>query len=108
MVVRKVDQNDLIRIINKSPIPLVLLLCNQSSVCENSKIIIERLSKEFNGKIGFLYLDVNENPKIVRAFGIQSIPVYLFFDSGQLVNYAYNASYMTLKSICKQLATIIG
>ena len=47
---------------------------------------IEQLAKEFAGKVIFGKLNVDENPQVASAFGIQSIPTVAIFKNGQIVD----------------------
>ena len=45
--------------------------------------IIEDLSKEYEGKMRFVKVDVDENAGLAAKYGIQGIPALLFFKDGQ-------------------------
>jgi len=46
--------------------------------CKTVSPIIEELSKEYEGKIHFYKIDVENQPELGSLFGIQSIPTILF------------------------------
>lgn len=48
--------------------------------------IVEQLAKEMRGRVAFLKLNTDENPRTAQAFGIQSIPTLLVFRDGNLVD----------------------
>jgi len=48
--------------------------------------VIEQLSSELAGRAVFGKLNVDENPQISRAFGIQSIPTIAIFKNGKAVD----------------------
>jgi thioredoxin 1 len=48
--------------------------------------VIEQLSSELAGRAVFGKLNVDENPEISRAFGIQSIPTIAIFKNGKAVD----------------------
>jgi putative thioredoxin len=54
--------------------------------CVMLKPILEKLSKDFNGKFVLAKLDVQENPKIASDFDIMSIPVVKLFKGGKVVS----------------------
>ncbi len=54
--------------------------------CKMISPIIEQLSGELAGKAIFGKLNVDENPKVSNAFGIQSIPTMIIFKNGQVVD----------------------
>lgn len=45
--------------------------------------IIEELAEDFDGKVDFVKVNVDENPRIASQFSIQSIPTLLMFKDGQ-------------------------
>jgi thioredoxin 1 len=54
--------------------------------CKMISPIIEQLSGELAGKVVFGKLNVDENPNVSNAFGIQSIPTIIIFKNGQVVD----------------------
>jgi thioredoxin 1 len=46
--------------------------------CKAIGPILEELSDEYEGKVDIYKVDVDENPELSQAFGIQSIPSVLF------------------------------
>jgi thioredoxin 1 len=53
--------------------------------------ITEKLSDEYNGKVKFCKLNVDENPQMARKYQVMSIPLLLFFNSGQVVDESLGA-----------------
>ena len=45
--------------------------------------IIEELANEYEGKVDFVKVNVDESPQIATAYSIQSIPTLLFFKEGK-------------------------
>jgi thioredoxin 1 len=45
--------------------------------------IIEELAEDFDGKVDFVKVNVDENPRIASQFSIQSIPTLLMFKDGR-------------------------
>jgi thioredoxin 1 len=54
--------------------------------CKMVSPIIEQLSNELAGKAVFGKLNVDENPNVSNAFGIQSIPTIIIFKNGKAVD----------------------
>jgi thioredoxin 1 len=48
--------------------------------------ITEKLSNEYEGKVKFCKLNVDENQQAARKYQVMSIPLLLFFNSGQVVD----------------------
>lgn len=51
--------------------------------CKALAPTVEKLAQDYNGKIKFCKVDVDENPTTAARFGIRSIPTLLFFENGQ-------------------------
>ena len=53
--------------------------------CKQLKPIFEKLAEEFKGRINFITIDVDENPELSQAYGVQSIPMMVFLNKdGQI------------------------
>ncbi len=48
--------------------------------------ILDELSDEYEGKISFVKVDVDQNPKTATRYGIMSIPTLLIFKNGKPVS----------------------
>ncbi|HVO42456.1 MAG TPA: thioredoxin, partial [Aggregatilineales bacterium] len=53
--------------------------------CKQVAPILEKLAKEFSGKVRIAKVDVDENPGLAQALQIMSIPTLMFFKSGKIV-----------------------
>lgn len=56
--------------------------------CKITEPIIEDLSdsEEYKGKIAFVKIDVDENNDLAQQFNVFSIPTFMAFKGGQVVN----------------------
>lgn len=55
--------------------------------CKQLKPIFEKLAEEFKGRIDFVTVDVDNNPELAQAYGVQSIPMMVFLNKdGQIQN----------------------
>ena len=50
--------------------------------CRMVAPIVEELAKEYEGRISFAKVDVDQNPKMASQYGIMSIPTLLIFKNG--------------------------
>ena len=48
--------------------------------------VVEKLARDYAGKILFGKLNVDNNKKVVRMYGIMGIPTLLVFKNGKLVD----------------------
>ncbi len=59
--------------------------------CKMISPIIEELAKEFEKKIKFGKINIDEDAKIATTYGVMSIPTLIFFKKGKPVNQAVGA-----------------
>ena len=72
--------------INKYPLLVVDFWAPWCGPCRLVSPTIEQLASELAGKVVFGKLNVDENPRIASAFGIQSIPTIAIFKSGKNID----------------------
>lgn len=69
-----------------SPLPvLVDFWADWCGPCKQIAPILEKLAKEFAGKIRIAKVDVDRNPQLQNAFQVMSIPTLMFVKSGKIV-----------------------
>ena len=54
--------------------------------CKMVAPVVEDLAKEYEGKVSFMKLNVDDNPNTARQYGVMSIPTLMIFKSGQPVS----------------------
>lgn len=72
-------------VLNSSQPVVVDLWAEWCMPCLMVAPIIEELAQEYDGKVKFGKLNVDENRNIAIRFSIQAIPTLLIFKDGQLV-----------------------
>ncbi|MFC1932238.1 thioredoxin [Chloroflexota bacterium] len=55
--------------------------------CQMVAPILDELAEEYSGKISFVKVDVDQNPKTAAKYGIMSIPTLLIFKNGEPVSH---------------------
>lgn len=55
--------------------------------CRMVAPLVEELAEEYEGRISFTKLDVDQNPKTASKYGIMSIPTLLIFKKGEPVSH---------------------
>src|SRR5579864_8023015 len=53
--------------------------------CRMVAPIVEELAGEYEGKVAFVKLNTDENPRVSSQYGIRSIPTLLVFKGGEPV-----------------------
>ncbi|MFC1916734.1 thioredoxin [Chloroflexota bacterium] len=54
--------------------------------CRMVAPIVEELAEEYEGRISFAKLDVDQNPKTAASYSVMSIPTLLIFKNGEPVS----------------------
>ncbi len=55
--------------------------------CRMVAPLVEELAEEYEGRISFVKLDVDQNSKTASKYGIMSIPTLLIFKKGEPVSH---------------------
>jgi thioredoxin 1 len=84
MAVMKVTDDTFENDILKSDVPvLVDFWAEWCTPCHMLNPILDELEKEYEGKVKFGKMNVDENIKTPSTFGIMSIPTVILFKGGQ-------------------------
>ena len=66
--------------------------------CRAIAPVFENLSKEYQGRLGFAKMDIDENNQTAMALGIQAIPTLMMFKGGKLIGRFVGPQPSRLKS----------
>lgn len=72
--------------VEKYPLLVVDFWAPWCGPCRMVSPVIEQLAKELAGKVVFGKVNVDENPRIASAFGIQSIPTITILKNGKAID----------------------
>ena len=72
--------------ISKYPLMVVDFWAAWCGPCRTVAPIIERLAKEYAGRVAFGKLNVDENPLTAGEFDVRSIPTLLIFRNGEAID----------------------
>ncbi|HCI78313.1 MAG TPA: thioredoxin [Ktedonobacter sp.] len=65
--------------------------------CRAIAPVFEKLSTEYEGRLGFAKMDIDENNQTAMALQIQAIPTLMMFKSGKLIGRFVGPHPSTLK-----------
>lgn len=82
----RVTDSNFDRVIKSNPLVIIDCWAPWCAPCRMMAPIIDELAKEYAGKILFGKLNVDENPRIPIQYQIMSIPTFLVFKDGSLVD----------------------
>lgn len=73
--------------------------------CRAIAPIYEQLSDQYQGKVKFAKLDVDNNPQTATRYFVQGIPTFLIFKSGKVVGTLVGADPNRLRREIERVAT---
>ena len=83
-----VSDDDFDEIVLKSGRPvLVELWAPWCRPCVLVAPIVDELSEEYDGRIDFVKIDIDQNPKTPARYGVMSIPTLLVFKDGEPISH---------------------
>lgn len=89
---KAVGDRDFIQEVLESDTPvLVDFWADWCAPCKMVAPLIDELAKEYDGKIKFTKVDVDDNPQTASQYGIRSIPTLLVFKGGAPIDQVVGA-----------------
>lgn len=88
----KVEDSTFDSFISKHSLILVDCWAPWCGPCRLVSPIIDKLAKEYTGKVAFGKLNTDENPATAGRFGIMAIPTLLILKNGKLVDQIVGAA----------------
>lgn len=84
MTVQKVTSGNFRQEVLESDLPVVVdFHADWCRPCHAVAPVVEMLSREWEGKVRFVKLDIDRNPDVARAYRVSSIPAILLFEEGR-------------------------
>jgi thioredoxin 1 len=92
MAVQAVTDKTFESTVLRSELPvLVDLYADWCQPCKQIAPIMEELSRELDGKLRVVKVDVDKNPLVAQSFRVQSIPMMVVIAKGQVANHHIGA-----------------
>ena len=79
-----IDDSNFEQVVLNSKVPVLLdFWATWCGPCRMVAPVVDELAKEYDGKVSFGKVDVDQNPKIASKYGIMSIPTLILFKDGK-------------------------
>jgi thioredoxin 1 len=75
--------------------------------CRAIAPVFERLSDQYQGKLRFARMNIDEHPNAARTLGIQAIPTLVIFHKGNIVERIVGPNPAQLQSVIDRILTKI-
>lgn len=62
---------------------LVIFSRKSCHVCKEVVPVLEELASNYEGEIGFYYVDVEDDKDLYQSFSLKGVPQILFFNEGE-------------------------
>ncbi len=82
----KATDEDFELLIRKYPLVVVDFWAEWCGPCRLIEPVVEELAQEYAGKVTFLKLNVDENPRTAMKYNIMSIPTLMIFRNGKPID----------------------
>lgn len=93
--------------VKKSSIPVVIdVYATWCGPCKQMGPIFEELSKDLEGKVKFVKLNIDEDRDLAVQFNVSSIPSFIFMKSGDMV--AKETGAMSKEDLKKKIQAHLG
>ena len=93
--------------VEKSSIPVVIdVYAMWCGPCKQMTPIFEELSKELEGKVKFVKLNIDDDRDLAVQFNVSSIPSFIFMKAGEMI--AKETGAMSKEDLKKKIQAHLG
>jgi len=105
MTIANINEKEFEKEVLKSNIPvLVDFWATWCGPCKMIAPLIEKMAKEYEGKMKFVKVDIDSNSNIASEMGIRSIPTLIIFKNGDIADQVIGVvSEIQLKKIIDKI-----
>ena len=84
---KKINDQNFKNEVLQSTIPVVVNFCVPwCRPCCMFASVTEKLSDEYDGRVKFCKLNVDENPEVSQRYGVENVPLLVFFGDGKQID----------------------
>ncbi len=103
----EVDQADFEQEVIQSDMPVVVdFWADWCPYCPMVKLTLEQLAEEFAGKLKFVSVDNDANPKLAKQFSIRSLPTIVIIKNGEEID--RTVGVLPLKQLRDRIVTALA
>lgn len=81
----QIDQNQYGKVINNNKLVLLDFYADWCGPCKTLSPTVEKLAKEYTGKVAIKKVNVDDNKDLAAAFQVRSIPTLIYISEGETV-----------------------
>jgi thioredoxin 1 len=91
---KKLNKEEFDKIVSKKKVVLVDMFATWCGPCQMMAPIIKDIEKEYEKKdeVEILTVDIDENPDISSEYSVMSVPTFVFFKYGKMVDSVVGAT----------------
>ncbi|MDD4858253.1 MAG: thioredoxin [Candidatus Krumholzibacteria bacterium] len=105
-IIRVSDSDFSGKVIDSRRISVVDFWATWCAPCRRLDGVLEEMARDYDGRVAFYRVDVNESGGTASKYAVRSIPTLLFFDGGEVVDQAVGS--ISREDIKEKLEKLLG